>query len=291
MQLVSHLPLSPLHGDMVVPISIDDKPTQLIFDTGAATTILSLKAVQRLGLPHLRADEAGGALVTEGVLTSVGGIGGERTATAVTARKVDIGGLKSRNFNFLAANLDFPPADGLLSVDIISKYDVDLDFPENQVILYYPRGDCSAPAAFLNGPLYSVPLRPEGQDRRPRLNITVNGQNVVAMIDTGANFSAIFRHTAERVGVHMEDASARQHGSGRGIGPQTVASVRMKLDTVDVGDLEFTNMPVEVLDDRRGDEVEMLLGEEFQRRVHLWISYSSHTLIMQYPPTASKKPD
>jgi hypothetical protein len=108
------------------------------------------------------------------------------------------------------------------------------------------------------------------------------------MIDTGANFSAIFRHTAERVGVHMEDASARQHGSGRGIGPQTVASVRMKLDTVDVGDLEFTNMPVEVLDDRRGDEVEMLLGEEFQRRVHLWISYSSHTLIMQYPPTASK---
>jgi predicted aspartyl protease len=113
---------------------------------------------------------------------------------------------------------------------------------------------------------------------------------VVALIDTGAGHSAIFRHAAERVGVHMEAGTALERHSARGIGPQIVRSVRMDLGTVDVGDLEFTHMPVDVLDDRGGDEVEMLLGAEFQRRVHLWISYSSHTLIMQYPPTASKKP-
>jgi hypothetical protein len=35
--------------------------------------------------------------------------------------------------------------------------------------------------------------------------------------------------------------------------------------------------------------VDVLLGEDFISRVHLWISYSSHTLIMQYPPKPSKK--
>jgi len=31
----------------------------------------------------------------------------------------------------------------------------------------------------------------------------------------------------------------------------------------------------------------MLLGADFQARVHLWISYSSRTLIMQYPALPS----
>ena len=56
-----------------------------------------------------------------------------------------------------------------------------------------------------------------------------------------------------------------------------------------MGDLVFANMRMDVLDDASGDDTDMLLGADFQAKVHLWISYSSHTLIMQYPPKASKK--
>jgi hypothetical protein len=66
-------------------------------------------------------------------------------------------------------------------------------------------------------------------------------------------------------------------------------AVRHVFEPVSVGDLTFEHMKVDVLDDRRGDEVEMLLGADFQQAVHLWISYSSHTLIMQFPPRPSKK--
>ncbi len=289
MELVSHLPLTPAHSHVTVPVVLDGKTAQMIFDTGAYTTNISLKAVQRLGLPPMR-DEERDPHGKQGYLGWVGGIGGSRVATAVTAQTVDIGGLHGRNYNFIASDTDFPEADGLLSIDLISKFDVDLDFVENQIILYRAAGDCSAPAAFLSSPLYTIPLRAFGEDRRPRVNIVVNGQNVIAMIDTGASHTAIFRQTAERVGLTTPQTGPQPKQFAGGVGPRRVSRTRQTAQSVAIGDLEFNNMPVDVLDDSSLGEVEMLLGADFQRKVHLWISYSSHSLIMQYPPTASKKP-
>jgi predicted aspartyl protease len=261
----------------------NDKPASLIFDTGSFTSILTQKAVARLGLPVARAEEF------NAVTGTLGGIGGSRNWIAVTAQRVELGGLHAKNYNFLAADVVPPPADGLLSADLISQFDIDLDFPEQQVVLYRPLGDCSAPAAFLSSPLYAVPLRPFGEDRRPRVMVTIGGKDVVAMIDTGAGRTAIFRHAAERLGLRMDDLAADPRSTVSGVGPRSVMAVRHVFEPVSVGDLTFEHMKVDVLDDRRGDEVEMLLGADFQQAVHLWISYSSHTLIMQFPPRPSKK--
>jgi hypothetical protein len=182
-----------------------------------------------------------------------------------------------------------PPADGLLSIDLISQFDVDLDFPENRIALYHPNGDCLAPAAFLAGPLSSVPLRPYGTDRRPRVNVSVEGQTLVAMIDTGATNTAIFRHAAERLGIDSKILETAPHQMVTGVGPRGVVAVTQVFKPLTIGDLTFEKLPVAILYEHAGgDEVDMLLGADFQRMVHLWISYSSGTLIMQFPPLASK---
>jgi predicted aspartyl protease len=67
-----------------------------------------------------------------------------------------------------------------------------------------------------------------------------------------------------------------------------VNAARHVLESVTIGDLIVKNMPVAVTDQRLGD-VDMLLGLPFTRQVHVWISNSSHTLIMQYPPAPSPK--
>jgi predicted aspartyl protease len=283
MSQVSRLPLTPAHGHVLVPVALDDKPAQLIFDTGAFTTLIAAKAADRIGLPHMHDQDK------SGLLTTVGGIGGEKSAMAVTARSVDIGGLKGRDYNFLSADFNFEGADGLLSVDLISQFDVDLDFPDNQVVLYRPRGDCRAPAAFLSGPLYAVPLHEVGQDRRPRVMVTVGGQTLLAMIDTGASHSAIFRRAAARIGLNDADLAADPHAHAYGVGSNVVSVARHAFEPVTIGDLTFEHMSVDVLDEHGLDEVEMLLGADFQHAVHLWISYSSGMLIMQYPPRPSKK--
>ncbi len=285
MALASTLPLTTLNAAVMVQAALNGKPARLVFDTGAYTSILTLAASDRLGLHLLTGEEF------DSVRGIVSGIGGGRAAIAVVAHTVELGGLHAKDFNFMAADVVRPPADGLLSADLISQFDIDLDFPEHQIRLFRPLGDCSAPAAFLASPLYQVGLLPIGEDRRPRVRVTIAGQSLVALIDTGAAHTAIFRHAAEKLGLRYNELAEGKRTTVQGVGPNTIRGVVHMLEPVAIGDLEVDHLPVDVLDARGDDEVEMLLGADFQRAVHVWISYSSHTLIMQYPPLASKHVD
>jgi predicted aspartyl protease len=282
MAQVSHLTLEPYDQHLLVGAQINGLPARLIFDTGAFTSTLTPAAVTRLRLDH-----------SIGYLGRVAGIGGSSSAEIVSARTISLGGLHGRNFHFLAADIGFLTSplgpDGLLSTDLVSKFDIDLDFPDRQAVLYQPIGDCTSPSAFLQGPLYEVPLRPTGEDRRPRVKVEIGGKSFVALIDTGAPRSTIFRRAAARLGLRIADLTADRHLTWRGVGPRPVRAVRHIFAPVTVGDLTVNNMPVDVLDQVSTDEVDMLLGADFQRRVHLWISYSSRTLIMQFPPRPSPK--
>jgi hypothetical protein len=58
---------------------------------------------------------------------------------------------------------------------------------------------------------------------------------------------------------------------------------------LDVGDLTFNHFPVEIIDAFTPQKFDMVLGTDFMTKVHVWISYSSRTLILQYPPLPSPK--
>ena len=281
MARASELPVVFEHGHAIVAATLNGGPARLAFDTGAFTSLLSEAAVNRLQLRRMQGEEI------RNTLAITGGIGGQRSARYVTAHQVALGGLRGRDYNFVASDFGGSLADGLLSIDMVSQFDVDLDFPESKIVLYRPTGDCSAPAAFLAGPLFSAPLQPQGADRRPRVMVDIAGKSFVALVDTGAPRSAIFRHAAEQLGIGADTAGSQRHSVG-GIGPERVAATRHVLSDVSVGDLTFERMPVDVLDSSSGDGVQVILGEDFQSLVHVWVSYSSHTLIMQYPAKASK---
>ncbi len=282
MARVSELPVRFLHGHALVQASLNRYPATLIFDTGAFTSLLSDAAVDRLQLRRMQGEDVRNAL---GI---VSGIGGRRSARFVTAHTVELGGLHGRDYNFVASDFGVGWADGLLSIDLISQFDVDLDVAEAKIVLYRPTGDCSAPAAFLAGPLYSAPLEPEGVDRRPRVKVSIGGRALVALLDTGAPRSAIFRSAAQQLGLRAQPAPASQDGWVSGVGPSRVAATQQMLSDVSVGDLDLARLPVQVLDGSLDDDVQMILGADFQAQVHVWVSYSSHTLIMQFPARGSK---
>ncbi len=283
MALASKLPVQAYGSDLLVPMSLNGKPAQMIFDSGAYYSLITEAAATRVGLRVMRREEY------DASPTLASGIGGSRSALEMTARSVELGGIKARDFDFTVADFLKPPVDGLLSLSLIAQFDIDFDLSENEIRLFRPKGDCSAPAAFLSQPLYVVPLRPTGLDRRPRIRVQIGSTSLVALVDTGAAHSAIFRGPAERIGLRLADLKADQSFTVHGVGSERVRAVRHAIEPVSIGDLEFSNMRLDVLDDRPGDEVEMLLGADFVRAVHIWISYSSHSLILQYPPHASKK--
>jgi predicted aspartyl protease len=277
---VSELPLQRQGRHVIVEAKINGQPARMIFDTGTFTSILTPQAVSRL---HLKTERS--------MAGELHGIGGSQSADLVTAKTVELGQTHGRNFPFLSADLGPTEntfgADGLLSSDLLSKWDIDLDFQAGRIGLFQPIGDCRHPAAYLNGPLYRVDLLPFGEDHTPRIKIVIDGKTFTALVDTGAFSTSIYRHAAARLGIHVADLPADPHGGIYGVGPRKIRSVTHVFQPITIGDLTVENMPVDIIDQASDDDVDMLLGADFQARLHLWISYSSGSLIMQYPPTPS----
>ncbi len=251
------------------------------FDTGAQATMLTTTAAARLSLS---------LMPLRGRLE---GIGGSSAAYGFTARNFQIGRLRGHNFQLLAGDLGLSRpghiTDGLLGADFLAAYDIDLDFPEHKAILFKTAGDCARPSAALGGDLYTVPMvSPSGSaDPRPHVRVSIAGKTLIAVLDTGAPVSLLFRDAARRIGVLPSALAAGLHFRARGVGSGTTAAVRHVLAPVEVGDLTVSNLAAAIVDQAAPADADMLLGLDFLFRVHTWLSFSSRSLILQYPALPS----
>ena len=284
----------------VVTIDINGKPATLVLDTGAFTTTLKLNSAERLGvrMSQLDADSHG--------------VGGVSHLHRGVAGRMRIGGISADGLTL--AGVDFfnrpedAELDGLLGMNLMAAYDVDLDLAGRHVIIYEADGGCSKPTVALAQPLYMVPLEFIENDRQADVELVIDGRRVRAVVDSGAARTVMFRSAGSRLGVDISALRSSRH-VGYGVGPRPVPVMEHVFATVRIGDLQINDMAILVLDQANmgldmvhvgsrlpdpslgepGGE-EMLLGADFMRKVHLWISHSSHKLIMQYPPQPSVLP-
>ena len=205
--------------------------------------------------------------------------------------------------------------DGLFGMNMMAAYDIDLDFTGRKASLFLPQGDCKKPAVTLQQPLYTVPLLSIVHDRQTALTVLLDGQRMKAVLDTGAPRTTMFRHSAQRLGLDLSGLTATDTPIVRGVGTLDVPAIKHVFPTVTIGSLVLHNMPVDIVAQRNtgidrhhtgsliesdvddangntadGDEPggeDMLLGADFLQAVHVWISHSSQTLVMQYPPKPS----
>ena len=268
----------PLYDDgrhIYTTVVLNGVPVRMLVDTGATVTVVSRATALRLGLELAAAGRAAG-------------VGGAVESFSFTTRSFQIGRLHGTRFPLQVSDLVIPighgTAEGLLGVDFLASYDVDLDLPGRTATLFAATGNCTAPSSALGGRLYAAKLvRPRNpHDFRPMVHVTIGGRTKLALVDTGAPATALFRNAAHDLGLPDAAFAAAPHLVAGGIGPERIAAARFIAPPITVGELTVTHMPVAVLDQDSGqDGVDMFLGLDFLRRVHGWFSFSSDTLIMQ----------
>jgi hypothetical protein len=138
------------------------------------------------------------------------GIGGERSIGAVRSREVRLGEARGKDMTF-ATVIDAAQsgdADGVLGMNFLYGYDIDLDFWGGQLGLYDAAQGCATPLTAMTGQLYSVPLAPPSSTTDDHaiplsadVNVTINGHVLRATVDTGAVHTLIFRNNARRAGL------------------------------------------------------------------------------------------
>ena len=295
---VAVLPTVAYKGHYVVAADINGKRANLIADTGATTTNLKIASAPRLGVSLSRRDRDNQ------------GIGGGEHAYrgfAATLRLSQL--ILHGKFVGGTGSLADPQIDGLLGMDLLTQYDIDLDLIGQHIILFEPSGACSTPTVAMPGPLYSAPLAKIRDDALPEAEVLVDGKHVRALLDSGSPTSVLFRNAASQLGLDLTQFNGPDHHNSRGVGPNRIRSFTTVLPRIRIGSFILRNFPVEVLDqpgfaidrsrtgsllvdddDGRVGGEQLILGADFLQSVHVWISHASHRLIMQFPPRPSELP-
>ncbi len=266
---------------VAVPVTINGIQISMTFDTGGATNALSSATAAKLNLSE--PDRHGSGDDDEDGY----GVGGWRGAHQMVARKVQIGDMQG---HAMAIEVMRPGRPGqvdedLLGVDFLGNVDIDIDVLAARITLYGANGDCSQPSTPLKGELYTTQLlqTDDDEDIRPHIAVTLGGRRLRAIIDTGTDGLAMTRRAARDIGVTDAMLAADAQTTATGIGG-TVPIWHHLFAKMDIGDVSLGPLRMAVVNQPQGDDWDVLLGMKFLRLVHVWISRSSGTVIMQVPP-------
>jgi clan AA aspartic protease (TIGR02281 family) len=279
------LKLTPSAGHLALDATINAIPVRFWLDTGSFSTLLRNEDGARLGLKP-----------TDIFMPPVLGMGGGQPMRVERAHTIDVGRVHGEAFPLGLIHLPLPQdIDGLLGMDYFSRIDLDLDLPAARLNLYQPRHDCSRPSAFMHGDLISTPLldAKPGQAysaasavSQPRITVVINGVALRVLLDTGAPQNVLFADGASKLGITSQTTRGDPVVRTGGIGSTNLHAPLHRMPPIEIGTLDLDNIRAVVVPALEPN-ADLLLGLDFFRNIHVWISHSSGTVILQYPPQPS----
>ena len=285
---VAVLPLLNEPTGLYVPLVIDGQPVKLLLDTGSAQSLLTSETVHRLGLPTERLLDDTDVLIG----FAVEGIGGRRHIDRAWPHSIELG-----QTHLLGVAVSFvwsrntqwdPSADGILGMDILSRYDLDVDVGGARLALFEPGSLCPPQGeARTSTTTLSQDLAVFG----PRLTARIGNQAFDTLIDTGTQRSSIMAHAAARL---VADGQAKgERFAVFGIGTGHADAVMQNFASISLNNIVLRNLQLAVVSAPGLGELEIILGTDVLAHVHLWLSGSRRSLTLaetQPPETERKSP-
>lgn len=273
---VAEVKLTDTLGFFSIPARIDGTLVSLLLDTGADTALVTPQAAHWL---HLPLDPGQHTL-----LQGTGGDGG--MAPNVILRRLTIGRLTLRNRSIPMGVLPAlpriaPPVAGLLGADLLAAFDVEIDPAQKRFALYAPgqiSGDeCRRP---WHGASDTVDLQRRGN--RLLASVSLNGHELLALVDTGARSIIVDTAAAAKVGVTADMLATDPGGITSGVDMREVTYHWHRFDTLRIGG-ETLHNPVLTVAPLQ-EHADMLLGSDYFARRRVWLSYATDRMFVERPP-------
>jgi predicted aspartyl protease len=259
---------------LAAPITLSGQRLNLLLDTGSERSLLDQAAVRRLGIPQ------------DGRTFSIEvGLGGGSTRADANVEGVRLGDVKlpvSRMpVSTVAAVLG---VEGILGLDLLRDYDLDLDGARRTLALYrIRRCDYAAP------PWSEPAMRFDDVGTRTgRLQVPfeIDGVATVATVDTGASVTAITPRLSQRLGVTVQALAADQSLRLHIVAGEDEQAHLHRFTTLRIGPLTLQNVPVVVLakepptlsGGRRFSDA--VIGQDLLSERRIWFSLATGRLFM-----------
>jgi predicted aspartyl protease len=277
--------LRPAQYRPVVDGTINGKPVGVLLDTGVTTSMIRRSAAEALGLK--RSPLRGPRLF---------GVGGETSVEGAYVEELRIGGAAHRNWIALVAGeQEFQDDLALiLGLDFLETLDIEFDLPHNAVRLFQPKDCGGAALGYWSKDGLAVPF---AAGSRVTLAVKINGESLIALLDSGASLSTLSLEAAMALGISAKTAGVVAGGCMRGIGKERLETWIAPLESFIIGEetirsprLRFADLWLHMRYDHTGSSLrrriaglpDLLLGADFLRSHRVLVAHSQRKMYFSY---------
>ncbi len=256
--IVSKLPMDIVNaGVMTVPVTLNNKPFQMLVDTGDYYSIVTTRTAKILGVEPV---PAGNFMLR--------GWGGTLIDRFVNLDQFGFGRLSRDRTQFMVTPRDELNFDGLLGADFLYFFDLDFDFAKASLNLISPNHCKGKVVYWTKGEYGLVPF--DYKDRSIQLTVMLDGKEVRAVLDTGASDTVMSLEKAEDL-FGIDEKTLKDHKG------------RYPFKSLSFGDVSVSNPDITLVSEKASKMLDwggprLLLGMGVLRRLHLYISYKEETL-------------
>jgi len=282
------LPASFKNGNVSVDVGVNGTPAKFLIDTGSSVTWISQALAERLSLPvvnmNMTINSDAGTYKPNGAIISELTIGHIVAHSAKFVTKERGGNGTTNEFS------------GVLSQEYLAHFDLELDPALGRVHLFEPIR-CPDDAAYWSNEHFELPLSTDFY-HRPMVRVTLDGQEVTALINTAAAVSNIdFAVARQKFGVTAETEpplpSLASHGAAADrsvpasphifkelvFGPITVRNPTLLLRRYrTISEYTGTHIRTTV-----NDEAPVTIGMDILGKFHSLISYRNNMIYFTLP--------
>jgi predicted aspartyl protease len=271
---VAEAPLQSRGRPFAVATSINGHSLNMVVDTGSAKSMLVDTTMRGLGI---RQDGR-----TYTVL--VGLTGGSPRADA-NIDSISLGGA-ALSVDRMSVNSfgNMPDVDGVLGLDVLGKFDLDIDAPHRTLRLYRAQRCDIADLPWTEPSVAIAGVSATGSWLE--MPIDIDGVVGSAVVDTGASYTMIMRRMMRRLGLTEQQLANDQTVTGHMIAGEDAAPRVHRFATIRLGPVVAHNVSVLVLTKeppglgggrRFSDGV---IGQDVLRQRRVWFSLTSGQLYM-----------
>ncbi len=259
LEKIAELPVDFSHNVPLVTVQINGKPARMIIDTGSDGTVVTQRAAARLGVaagPDTR---------------KLGGAGGPATVAVARADSIAIGSGVEKNERVAIADMPNLGADGLIGIDVLVAYELDLDVPNRRATFYRARACADALPAF-PGPIIRLPTQQQARSGHIFVSVSVDGEPLRGMLDSGASTSTLSLQSAEDTGLTQRRLAQLPRGRGLALNKEGLSFRENTFGEMQVGDDKLVHPKMSIADipPFAGD---LLVGEDYIGTRRIWFSF------------------
>ncbi|MEW6023041.1 MAG: aspartyl protease family protein [Pseudomonadota bacterium] len=251
---------------------INGTPATMLVDTGAYDSFLTRTGTERRGMK----------------LSNLGrvaqGVGGFSSIYQTRIKEFVAGPARSeRGHMRVLSDFGFTPSfDAILGAPFLLQTDLEISLATKEMKFFQPVNCGDTHLAYWDADALVIPFDTSSETTpNPYFMVLVNGVKMRAIIDTGAAATTISLAAARRAGLKLDAPDVTKAGHVVGVGDDKAAFWHTAFKSFQIGEEVIQNADIGVVE-RKGSDVDILLGDDFLRSHRVLIAMSQRKLYVSY---------